>query len=60
MKMFKNLTKAVLNVAVTPIAVAADIVTLGGAMTERDKPYTMERLEDAKKCLDKAIKPEEE
>lgn len=28
------------DVVKTPIAIAADVVTLGGALNERDEPYT--------------------
>lgn len=37
----EGLTKAVVGVVVeTPVAVVADIVTLGGALTDKDEPYT--------------------
>ena len=40
-----NLTKAVVGVVVeTPIAVVADVITLGGSLTDKDKPYTAEAL----------------
>lgn len=40
-KMLSGLTKAAVGVAVeTPLSLAADIITLGGAITERDEPYT--------------------
>ena len=36
-----DLTKAVVGVVVeTPIAIAADIVTMGGVMTDKKEPYT--------------------
>lgn len=41
--MFDLLTKTVklaVNVATLPVSVAADVVTMGGAMTDRDEPYT--------------------
>lgn len=41
-----GLIKAAVGIAVeTPIAVVADTVTLGGTLTDRDKPYTQEALE---------------
>lgn len=44
--MFDNLFKAAVGVVVeTPVAIVADVVTLGGSFTERDKPYTAEALE---------------
>ena len=40
-----NLTKAVVVVVVeTPIAVVADVITLGGSLTDKDKPYTADAL----------------
>lgn len=41
-----NLTKAVIGVVVeTPVAIVADVITMGGAMTDKDKPYTAEALQ---------------
>ncbi len=53
--LIKNLTKVAVGVVVeTPIAIAADIVTLGGALTDKAEPYTatavkkvVENIEDA-------------
>lgn len=43
--MLENLTKAVVGTVVeVPLAVAADVVTLGGALTDKDKPYTAEAV----------------
>jgi len=51
--MFSNLfslTKAVIGVVVeTPVALVADVITMGGAMTDKDKPYTAEALEKVMK-----------
>lgn len=52
-----SLTKAVIGVVVTPVDVVADIVTLGGALTDKDKPYTVQRLQDAMKNLNDVTKP---
>lgn len=41
--MLDFLTKTVklaANVATVPVSVAADLVTMGGALTDRDEPYT--------------------
>lgn len=36
-----SLVKATVGVVVeTPIAIAADVVTLGGSLTDKDEPYT--------------------
>jgi hypothetical protein len=43
--MLSNLTKAVVGVVIeTPVAVVADVVTLGGSLTDKDKPYTAEAV----------------
>lgn len=40
-----SLTKAVVGVVIeTPVAVVADFVTLGGAINEKDEPYTATAL----------------
>ena len=40
-----SLTKAVVGVVVeTPIAIVADVVTLGGSMTDKNEPYTVTAL----------------
>lgn len=57
--MFKNLFKAVANVALTPVEVVKDIVTVGGLSTDEKEPYTIQRLKKAGKCLDKALDPDE-
>lgn len=39
--MFGSLIKAAVGVVVeTPVAIAADVVTLGGSINEKDEPYT--------------------
>lgn len=55
--MIESLTKSVVAVAVTPVTVVADIVTLGGALTDEKKPYTAQTLEKAWDNLDDAIDP---
>lgn len=55
--MFGNLLKAVVAVAVTPVAIVADVVTLGGTMTERRESYTEEMLDKVKNNLDQALDP---
>lgn len=43
--MFGNLLKAVVGVVVeTPVALVADVVTLGGALNDKDRPYTAEAI----------------
>ncbi len=44
------------NVATLPVSVAADVVTLGGALNERGEPYTVSKgrrvLDDASDLLE--------
>lgn len=56
--MFKSLAKAALAVVTVPVAVVADCVTMAGAMTDKDRPYTAEAVSDALKNLKDATKPE--
>jgi len=51
-----SLTKAAVAVVVTPIDVVADVITLGGALTDQDKPYTAQRAEDIMRNLKDATK----
>lgn len=53
-ELLTGLTKAVVRVAVTPVAVAADILTLGGVCTGRDETYTGEQLRKAKENFEEA------
>lgn len=52
MGLFKLLEAAVKTAVVLPVSVAADVVTLGGALTDKKKPYTVEALEDIKDDID--------
>lgn len=52
-----SLTKAVVGVVVTPVDIAADVITLGGALTDQKKPYTAQRAEQIMDNLKKACEP---
>lgn len=55
--MLGNLLKAVVGVVVeTPIALAADVVTLGGALNDKRQPYTATALEKVVKNVENATK----
>ena len=44
--MFNSLVKAAVGVVVeTPLAVVADVITMGGALTDKEVPYTADALE---------------
>ena len=53
----ESLTKAAVGVVATPVALVADVITMGGALTDKDKPYTAEALEDVYDNLKNATKP---
>lgn len=56
--MLGDLAKAAVGVVVTPVAMAADIVTLGGELTDRKESYTESTLKDVVKNLENATKPD--
>lgn len=50
-----GLTKAVVGLVVeTPIALVKDAATLGGALTEKDEPYTITALSKVADNVSKA------
>ena len=43
---FNNLVKAIVGVVIeTPLAVVADVITMGGVLTDKEVPYTADALE---------------
>jgi hypothetical protein len=58
LKMLESLTKAATAVVTVPVAVVADVVTLGGVVTKREKPYTAEAVSDMVQNLKDASRPE--
>lgn len=48
MKLFGQLVRTVVNVALLPVAVIKDVGTLGGIATENGKPYIVEQLQKLK------------
>ena len=57
----KDLTKATVGVVVeTPIAIAADVVTLGGTLTDKDEPYTSGAVKRVVKNVEHAADPDRE
>jgi hypothetical protein len=55
LSILNGLTKAAIAVVVTPVAVVADVVTLGGALTDRHEPYTASTLNAAANQLENII-----
>ena len=55
--MLGDLAKAAVGIVIeTPIAVVADVVTMGGALTDKDQPYTATALEKVVKNVENATK----
>ena len=55
--MLESLAKAATAVVTVPVAVAADVVTLGGSLTDKKKPYTSEAVGDLMDNLKDAARP---
>ena len=54
-----SLTKAAIGAAVeTPVAVVADVITLGGSMTDKAEPYTATAVKKVVENIQDATKPE--
>ena len=52
-----DLAKAAVGVVIeTPIAVVADVVTMGGALTDKDQHYTATALEKVMENVENATK----
>lgn len=59
-KMLSGLTRAAVGVVVeTPIAIAADFVTLGGSLNERDEPYTATAVKKVVKNVQESTEGDE-
>lgn len=48
MKLFGQIVRTVVNTALLPVAVAKDVLTLGGAATGEREPYTVQQIEKLK------------
>ena len=59
MGLLGSLIKTALDIASIPVSAVKDIATMGGALTDEDKPYTVDKLQDIVKdvdeCKDKLI-----
>tara|TARA_R110000851_G_scaffold217813_1_gene370748 strand:- start:956 stop:1213 length:258 start_codon:yes stop_codon:yes gene_type:complete len=54
--MFDSLLKATVGLIKLPIDIAADVVTLGGAINETNEPYTSKGIKQIMSNLDNATK----
>lgn len=43
MSFFKKLASATVGIIVSPVDIIKDVVTMGGALTDQDEPYTVKR-----------------
>ena len=58
LNMLGSLTKAAVGaVVVTPVAVVADAITLGGSLTDKDEPYTATAVRGVVKNVFEAADP---
>ena len=55
--LFESVVKAAVGVVTLPVSVVADVVTLGGALTEKETPYTVKNVEDIVTNLGDAVDP---
>lgn len=59
--MIKSLTKAVVGVVLeTPVSIAADVVTLGGSLTDKKEPYTTTAIKKVVQNIEDSTKGEQE
>ena len=56
--MLESLAKAAVAVVTVPVAIVADAVTMGGALTDKDQPYTADAVGDLVDNLKDATRPE--
>lgn len=56
--LIEGLTKAALGVVTIPVAVVADVVTLGGSINDKKEPYTVSAVSDVLDNLKSATKPD--
>ncbi len=56
--MLESLAKAALGVVTVPVAVVADVMTMGGVLTDKDRPYTADAVSDIVQNLEDATKPD--
>ena len=55
--LLESLAKAAVGVVTLPVTVVADVITLGGALTDKDELYTASAASDIVKNLTNAVKP---
>lgn len=58
--LLNDLAKVAMGVVKLPLDVAADVVTMGGALTDKNKPYTVEGIEKVMENLNNAVDPKQQ
>ena len=53
--MLGKIFKTIVDIALTPIDVVKDVVTLGGIATDQRKPYTMQKVDKVIEDLEDII-----
>ena len=53
----EDLTRAAIGVVKLPVSVAADVVTMGGVLTDKEVPYTVKNMSDIVENLGNATMP---
>ena len=56
--MITSLIKSAMVVVEAPVAVVADVATIGGALSDKDKPYTVETAEKFVKNVSDITEPD--
>ena len=56
--MLTSLIKSAMVVVEAPVSVVADVVTLGGALNDKDRSYTEETVEAFVKNVSDVIEPD--
>ena len=51
-----GLFNIVADIITLPLAIAKDVITLGGTMTDNDEPYTVEKIKRIDENIEKACK----
>lgn len=57
--MFDKLLKAAVGVVTLPVDIVADVVTLGGSLTDEEMPYTAQKAANVMKNIQDAVKADE-
>lgn len=54
--MLNNLLRAATGIVTLPLDVAADVITMGGALTDKPRPYTADKARDIMRNVKEATR----